>query len=187
MPVQSCENRQVMSLQDGLFARVCKGLLFLLPVAACVASSFPKLSLEELASQAEIIVSGTVVRSWTGWDVEHRFIWTHTEIKVAGQMKGKVPTMLTVSEPGGTADGLTMQIPGATAFSSGEHVHVFLYKTPLGYMRTVGYGQGKFTISNDGIVHTNKAAGVWALDGVSSAEFRSRVLPLAGQKAGAIQ
>lgn len=169
-----------MRLFPGSSARSCRWLLLLLSVTACVASSFPALSLCALVSQAEVIVSGTVVRSWTGWDVEHRFIWTHNEIKVSGTMKGKPQASITVSEPGGTVDGMAMQIPGGTAFMAGEHIHLFLYRTPLGYWRTVGYGQGKFTILDDGRVQANKAAGFRDLDGMSAGEFRSRVLPLVG-------
>lgn len=179
-----CETIQLMPAKATLSAQLCTGLFILLSVAACVASSFPQLSLPELVSKSETIVSGTVVRSWTGWDVEHRFIWTHTEIQVGGTLKGKAQTLIQVSEPGGTADGITMKVLGAAGFVSGEQVRLFLYKTPLGYMRTVGYGQGKFTVSNDGRVHANRAAGFEALDGISAVEFRSRVLPLIGQPAG---
>jgi hypothetical protein len=176
-----CENIHIIMIYPvGWSARVCRGLLFLYVAAACVASSFPKLSLADLVSQSEAIISGTVVRSWTGWDSEHRFIWTHTEIHVSGLLKGRSQSVITVSEPGGTADGMTMQIPGATAFTPGEHIHLFLYKTPLGYMRTTGYGQGKLLVSPDGHVHTNKSAeGLDNLDGLSSAEFRARVARLA--------
>jgi hypothetical protein len=162
-----------MPFRTGLSARVCQGLVFLVTAVACVASSFPKLSLADLVSQSEIIVTGTVMRSWTGWDAEHRFIWTHTEIQVGGLLKGKAPAVITVSEPGGSADGMTMQVPGATAFANGEHIHLFLYRTPLGYMRTTGYGQGKVTISPEGRVD--------APGGLSSTEFRARVASLVAQ------
>ncbi|MCU1258820.1 MAG: hypothetical protein JWO80_1705 [Bryobacterales bacterium] len=88
-----------------------RGFLFLLPALSSAANSVPKLSLQALVSQSEIIVSGTVTRSWTGWDSEHRFIWTHTEIRPGGFLKGKSQSMVTVSEPGGSADGLTHSCP----------------------------------------------------------------------------
>jgi hypothetical protein len=177
----------IMPFRAGLSARVCAGLLFILAAAACFASSYPKLSLNELVSQSETIVSGTVLSSSTAWDSEHRFIWTHTQIKINGTLKGKSQAVITVSEPGGTADGMTMQIPGATVYTPGENVHVFLYRTPLGYMRTTGYGQGKFAVSADGRVHADKnLAGVETVDGLTATEFRSRVANTIASQKGAV-
>jgi hypothetical protein len=47
-------------------------------------------------------------------------------------------------------------VPGATRYAVGDEVSVFLYRTPIGYLRTANYGQGKFTISADRRVHANR-------------------------------
>ena len=41
------------------------------------ATSVPILTFDELAGHSELIVAGEITRSWTGWDGEHKFIWTH--------------------------------------------------------------------------------------------------------------
>ncbi|MDQ6663700.1 MAG: hypothetical protein M3Z23_04850 [Acidobacteriota bacterium] len=56
--------------------------------------------------------------------------------------KGLAVKSLIVSEPGGTVDGLTMVIPGTVQFPEGRDLLLFLYKTPIGYLRTVGGEQG---------------------------------------------
>ena len=54
--------------------------------------------------------------------------------------------MLTISEPGGDLDGKHMQIVGAPRYEVGEEVVVFASPTPIGYLRTCGWGQGKFEV-----------------------------------------
>ena len=87
-------------------------LLSLLLPLVCPATSIVRLSLEQTVAQSEWIVSGDVVRTWSGWDAGHRFIWTHTEIAVRERWKGASGPTVTVSEPGGVVDGSSMQIAG---------------------------------------------------------------------------
>ena len=134
-------------------------LIFLFPLLLC-ASSLPQLSLEELASHSDRIVAGHVVRTWAAMDSENRFIWTHYEIKVGATLKGQAQGSVVVSEPGGALNGVTLLVPGSTPYTVGEEVSVFLYKTPIGYLRTTNYGQGKFLIS----------------DRTRWSDFRSRIL-----------
>ena len=123
-------------------------LIFLVPVLLS-ASSLPTLSLEALVAQSDTIVAGHVVRTWTAVDSENKFIWTHYEIKVDSTLKGRAQASVVVSEPGGTLNGMTLLVPGSTPYTVGEEVGVFLYRTPIGYLRTTNYGQGKFAISSD--------------------------------------
>ncbi len=58
--------------------------------------------------------------------------------------KGSAAKRLIVSEPGGTVDGTTMVIPGTIQFPEGKDLLLFLYKTPIGYLRTVGEEQGEY-------------------------------------------
>ncbi len=125
--------------------------------AVCTATSVPRLSVEQLIEQSESIVSGRAIRSWSSWDRSHQFIWTHHEIALQDVVKGELRATVVVSEPGGTVDGKTMVIPGAVQFTPGEDVVLFLYRTPVGYLRTVGYGQGKYSISRDRRIRSSGA------------------------------
>ncbi|MFN7993985.1 MAG: hypothetical protein U0Q18_10305 [Bryobacteraceae bacterium] len=122
----------------------------LLLTAICVlagsvtATSVPRVSLQELTTTSGMIVHGRVESQSCGWDPEHRFIWTHTRIRIQDVVKGGPFTTVTVSEPGGTADGLIMEVPGAVRFTSGEEIVLFLRDTPLHYWRVRGWTQGKF-------------------------------------------
>src|SRR5579872_6918710 len=115
--------------------------------ALCAASSLPRLSLESLTQQSDMIVEGRVVRKWAAMDSENKFIWTHYEIKVNSTLKGQARQSVEIAEPGGVLDGRTLLVQGATPYAIGEEVSVFLYRTPIGYLRTTNYGQGKFVVS----------------------------------------
>jgi hypothetical protein len=119
----------------------------------------PRLSLEDLVAHSDTIVEGKVVRTWTAMDPENRFIWTHYEIRVGNRLKGSAQETVEIGEPGGTLNGVTLLVPGAALYKQGEQVSVFLYRTPIGYLRTTNYGQGKFMLP----------------DAASRTAFRSRV------------
>jgi hypothetical protein len=133
-----------------LYHRLILPLLFPL---VCLGTSVIRISLEETVAQAEWIVDGDVVRNWCGWDDAHRFIWTHTEIAVRERWKGAAGSTVTVSEPGGMVDGKGMEVPGMVRYTPGERVVVFLYRTPIGLIRTVGLAQGKLQVDSQGLVH----------------------------------
>jgi len=185
-----------------MWRTIALALIFCL--TPCRTAVVPQLSLSEMVSRSECIVEATVRRSWASWDPAHRFIWTHYELSIHSSWKGApASSTMVVSEPGGTVDGLTMHVGGAVPYLPNEDVMLFLYRTPVGYIRALGNGQGKFTItrhgaSGDRYVHANVSGieltparrdlpGYAAapretqhLDGMRLVEFQSRVRRLLG-------
>lgn len=157
---------------------------FVIACGAAPASMVLRLNLDELVGESEMIVHGRVLRSWSAWDSAHRFIWTHHELSVQDLLKGRTGTRVIVSEPGGTVDGISLQVSGAVRFADGEEDIVFLYRTPIGYLRTCGSGQGKYTVMR-GIVHTDLAdltlvdrkgmRSARGMEGAGIAEFKAHV------------
>lgn len=164
-----------------------RGLLSVLLCLTVQATIVPSLSLEELIDGSEIIVHGRVARSWTAWDSGHKYIWTHHELDVIDPIRGARSGRVVVSEPGGTLDGVAMKFSGALPFSAGEETVVFLYRTPIGYLRTSGYGQGKYTVAQDTRVSANlrgldvarrgpaRGIALSTLEGLTVADFKARV------------
>jgi hypothetical protein len=109
------------------------------------------MSLEEVVDTSESIVHGTVARTWSDWDDAHKYIWTHYEIQVTDKLKGDVSGTIVVSEPGGTVGETELQIAGTPHYAKGEEVVLFAERTPLGYLRTCGWGQGKFNVERSGL------------------------------------
>ncbi|MBI3664984.1 MAG: hypothetical protein HY236_01965 [Acidobacteria bacterium] len=109
----------------------------------------PALSLEEIVERSEQIVHGRCLRTWTSWDAQTRAVWTHNEIEVADVLKGGRTQTVVVSEPGGRLGDIETWIAGMPRYEPGEEVVVFLYRTPIGFVRSRGLGQGKFTVQAD--------------------------------------
>lgn len=162
------------------------------------ATSVPSLTFEELTDQSELVVSGQVTRSWSAWDSEHKFIWTHHEVAISGVEKGSPGATVTISEPGGVVGDRGMSIAGSVAYRPGEQVAVFLHRMPNGYLRTTGWGQGKYSIGSDGRLHpdgstpgleivtsSTRGTSLRTLDGITLDSLRARVTArVAAQRQG---
>ena len=126
--------------------------LALLAAGIAGATTIERLSFSEMTDSSESIVSGQIADSWSSWDSEHKYIWTHYRILVSSALKGQ-GSLVEIAEPGGVVDGIGMQIGGSTGFRRGETVLVFLQRMPNGYLRTAGLGQGKYSVDATGRLH----------------------------------
>ena len=120
---------------------------------ACFAASFPagatlvpRMSLEQMTEASDAVIHGTVVRAWPAWDSTREFIWTHYEIRLTESMLGDALDKVVLSEPGGTVGNDSMDIAGTPRYRIGEEVVLFTTRTPIGYLRTSGWGQGRFDV-----------------------------------------
>jgi hypothetical protein len=155
-----------------------RSLISLLLCLAAEAAIVPSVSLEELIDQSEAIVHGRVMRSWSAWDGAHKYIWTHHLIAVIDPVRGAGRGFVVASEPGGELDGIGMRFSGALEYAVGEEAIVFLYRTPIGYLRATGSGQGKYTVTAETRVRANLkglGAELSTLNGLSVADFKDRV------------
>jgi hypothetical protein len=126
-------------------------------VFSVYATSIARLSLDELTDTSDMVVAGHVNRSWAAWDGNHKYIWTHYELSVGSTHKGHPPSTVEFAEPGGTMDGVAMAIAGSVSYHSGENVFIFLQRMPNGYLRTTGWGQGRYSVDASGTLHSDSA------------------------------
>lgn len=165
-------------------------LFVLFSIAICTSATVvPPLSLEELVSKSDQIITGKVIDSSYSWGVDHKFIWTYYEIEVVDTWKGAPEKAVTVSEPGGALDGQAMRVAGAVRYTVGEQVTLFLQRFPSGTKRTVGWAQGKFEVDGSGRVHPSTSVGfallipgtsqsptaLASLDGITTAQLRDQI------------
>jgi hypothetical protein len=141
--------------------RTRSGLLAVASLWATIAgaTSVPSLSFEELIDRSEFVVTGRIAGSWTGWDSEHKYIWTHYELTVSATHKGSAASMLIFGEPGGVVGIEGLAIAGAVGYQTGERVLVFLERMPNGYLRTTGWSQGKYDVDAAGRLHPESTLG----------------------------
>ena len=135
---------------------VVAGVLLLQTLGATL---IPRLTFEQLTDTSELVVSGQVASSYAAWDAEHKYIWTHYSLHVASALKGKPAAVVEFAEPGGVLGGTSMMIAGATRYSIGDDVVVFLARMPNGYLRTTGWTQGKYSIGQNGRLRAGASLG----------------------------
>jgi hypothetical protein len=168
----------------------CPSIALLISLTAG-ATSVPSLTFEELTDRSELILAGRITRSWSDWDGGHQFIWTHYELIVSTVQKGAPGSTAIVSEPGGVVADRGMAVAGSVAYRPGDQVAVFLERMPNGYLRTAGWGQGKYTVDKTGRLHADihgievvradqksavaRGTSLRMLDGIGIGEFRARV------------
>ena len=156
---------------------LCVPALFFLHMAS--ASDVPRVTFEQLTDNSEIVASGNITRTWADWDPDHKYIWTHFELAVSAVHKGATGRTIDIAEPGGKLDGIVMSISGGVGYNVGDHVLVFLTRVPNGYLRTSGFGQGKYVVDSGGRLHGDvalkaadpgSASAVRSLDGMSASQ-----------------
>jgi hypothetical protein len=154
-------------------------LLSLLLAPCLAATTVETVSFDQAVARSTAIVHGKVVRSWVSWDPEHTAIWTHYEIRIADLLKGPPAPAITISEPGGDLDGKHMQVVGAPRYAVGEEVVVFAAETPIGYLRTCGWEQGKFVVQGSLVRSSKKgpaaAQSLVSHDGAGLDAFLARI------------
>ncbi len=174
-------------------------LLLAVLATSTPAAVVPRVFLEDLVNGSEWIVHGVVRESWSGWDEPTRIIWTHHHVEIRDALKGDARRSIVVSEPGGTVGGLSMISSGAVAYVGGEEVIVCLHRTPIGYLRSVGLGQGKYTVNAGGRVRAGldghllvdpigkptprRETAVESLDGLTVERFKARIRTLLNRPA----
>jgi hypothetical protein len=137
------------------------GALFL---PSATATLIPRLSFEQLTDTSELVVSGRITNTWTAWDQEHKYIWTHYNLSVASSLKGTPATIVEFAEPGGALDERVMSIAGSVYYAVGDNMVVFLSRMPNGYLRTTGWAQGKYALDARGRLHAQASLGAEAMD-----------------------
>lgn len=148
--------------------------LLLLPAAS--ATTIQKLSFDQLTDTADIVVSGTVTRSWADWDADHKYIWTHYEVSVLSQLKGSAGSTVQIDEVGGVVGGSGMTVAGTPVYQTGDKVLVFLTRWPGGHLRTTGWGQGKYRIDANNRLHGDSSLAQVEMAAGSGAESVTRTL-----------
>ncbi len=110
------------------------------------ASQFENVAFDQIAREANLVVRGHVLDTWSQWDDSHEVIYTYATVRVTryfGETTG--PDVLMVREVGGTVDGYTMEAIGFPMIRRGEQIVAFLSEDGSNY-RIHAYNQGKYLV-----------------------------------------
>ena len=129
--------------------RALSAFVILFGCIAAVATTIVPMSVEDLTRASSDVVEGRALHSWTSWNAQHTLIYTYTTFQVSRTLKGRSADVVTVKQPGGTADGYTQKVAGVRQFQEGEDALLFLRPSAAadGTQVVVGLLQGNFRIA----------------------------------------
>lgn len=124
-------------------------LILLLWGLQAAATSVLPVSLQHMATAAEVIFHGITISNEVRQDPQSGRVATFTTFEVIENIKGDVGATHTIKQIGGQLPGsnVRMVIHGVPRFSVGQEYVVFLPKASnLGFSSPIGLSQGKFNI-----------------------------------------
>jgi hypothetical protein len=136
----------------GLELELAAVLTLMLAVAMTIggiaqATTFARMSPEDLAREAAAIVRGRCVGSV--FETREGELWTVTSIEVRETWKGEPPRVVRVWLLGGRTANITSRVSGVPRFRAGEDVILFLSRTASGEFSVLSWAQGTFRVRRD--------------------------------------
>jgi hypothetical protein len=140
-----------MAASSSLIRGACLRPLLLLALLAGPARATQVVALDtpELVRGSSDIVIGSVETTTSHWNPSHTHIVTDVTVRVEESMKGSGATTITLTQLGGDADGLHLEVDGSPAFRRGQRSVLFLWRDSHGRAQVNGLSQGKFDIERD--------------------------------------
>ncbi len=154
----------------------------LAPILTLHATTFARLSPEEIAAAAALVVRARCVGSIV--ITERGEIWTVTSFETREVWKGNPPKVLRVRLLGGRTRLLTSHVAGVPRFRAGEDVILFLVQEGAGDFSIVSWAQGTFRVRRDAatgapvVTQDTASYGIRVGDGASSDLTAIRYVPL---------
>ncbi|MEN6342622.1 MAG: right-handed parallel beta-helix repeat-containing protein [Methanospirillum sp.] len=116
-----------------------------------------------LAAGADEIVRGEITAVSSAWDADHARIWTTATVRVAARLKGDGNETLTLAIPGGTVDGVTLDVEDQPVLAAGTGAFIFVARGPAGEARVYGGEAGVVPLEQGRVaLGTIKGGGVSA-------------------------
>jgi len=113
------------------------------------ATRFVRLSIEELARDADAVVHGRVTGLESLRDASGR-IYTRVDLSVADVWKGAIPgRVCTVVCGGGSLGETVVRAVGQPEYAVGDEVVAYLVRSDAGNWVTLGMAQGRFQVTRD--------------------------------------
>lgn len=113
------------------------------------ASTVRRLTLDEMAVQADQILTGQVVGIASQVNARRTGIYTFVTIEVEEYLKGGRRNLFTLRFLGGEAEGYRLVVAGSPVFHLGEEVLVFSDGGAGRIPTVLGMAAGKFTVDRD--------------------------------------
>jgi len=130
------------------FMHVSFVLFILFSVTPVVMALMPKMSVEELTGDADVIIIGNVKEVESRWNLWRTQINTYSTVSVEKYIKGTGSETLIIIAEGGTVGDSNVWVEDTSVFTKNEKVLVFLKKAGSEF-RVAGLVQGKYIVENE--------------------------------------
>ena len=152
--------------------------LLCLFVTASGGATLEKLTTDEMAQKATLIVRGRV--SNCSGQVRGPVIYTTCTVSVTERWKGTSGPTVQVWIPGGAAQGLVQTFTGTPKFTNGDEYVLFLWSGRSGLNQVMGLSQGVFdlTPTATGQVTAKRAASAERMLNKAGEEIRDEAVEL---------
>ncbi len=132
-------------------------IVVVLVLSTCVAwsSDLRRYTGQEMAQLAEAIYVGKVVSVTPSWAGGGRSIVTDVAVRVEEPLKrSSTGEVVHLAVPGGTVNGITLDVEGTPDFTVGERVLLYTERTSAGTLDVLGWRQGKWRIEDGRLAGT---------------------------------
>jgi hypothetical protein len=127
-------------------------LLFILFAATPIVSALmPKMSVEDLTKEADVIVIGDVKQVESRLNLWRTEVHTYSTVSVEKYIKGTGSETLTIITEGGTVGDSGVWVEDTPIFTKNETVLVFLKKAGREFS-VAGLAQGKYIVENEEVL-----------------------------------
>lgn len=123
-------------------------LLILLTVTPVVSALMPKISVEDLTGEADVIIIGDIKEVESRWNFWRTEVHTYSTVSVEKYIKGTGSETLTIITEGGTVGDLVAWVEDTPIFTKNEKMLVFLKKAGREFS-VVGLVQGEYILENE--------------------------------------
>lgn len=125
------------------------GLLLAMAAVPVGASTFLKMTQQELIRDSAAVVQGHVIKVSSFWDATGRAVVSEAVIRVESKIFGEAPSVVVVRTFGGKVGNFMVEAHGFPKFQPNDHLLLFLEPEQDGATRVAGYQQGQFRVVQD--------------------------------------
>jgi len=108
------------------------------------------IGIEQLTTEADLILLGTVTGTRSYWNNAHTIIYTDAAVSVEDVVRGNQALQnVIVTQVGGRVENITLSVLESASFRANERAVLFLKPNSNGTYSTVGWKNGKRVIKSD--------------------------------------
>ena len=108
----------------------------------CVSTVMERMDIPSLARASTVVVHARVAAIESTWNRNRTMVFTDVKLHIISSIWGRAGDQIIIRVPGGTVDGVTVEMIGAPRFRLSEEIVAFVGRWRDGTPMVAGYDQG---------------------------------------------